>query len=76
MQTTIIDHLTQPIIIARPSGTSNTKTITYVYSDAFTTCDCGEDLMLSQRVYGNATYKGSCSCGREWELLNGKIRSL
>lgn len=75
MKTTIIDHLTEPIIVSKPPVSSSAKTIMYVYADAFTTCDCGKDLMLSQRVFGDCTYRGMCSCGKSWALLNGKIRS-
>lgn len=75
MKTIIIDHLTEPIIVAKQPVSSSAKTIMYVYSDAFTTCDCGKDLMLTQRVYGDNTYRGICSCGKSWALLNGKIQS-
>jgi len=75
MEKTIIDHLTEPIIASKPPVSIGAKTIMYVYADAFTTCDCGKDLMLSQRVFGDFTYRGACSCGKSWALLNGKIRS-
>jgi len=74
MKTTIIDHLKEPIIVSK-FVSSDVKTIMYVYADAFTTCDCGKDLMLSQRVFGDLTYSGMCSCGKSWALLNGKIKS-
>lgn len=69
---TIIDHLTEPIIVAQPP-VSSSKTVMYVYSDAFTTCDCGKELMLTQRAFGDFTYRGMCSCGKSYALLNGKF---
>ncbi len=65
---TITDELKNPSLIPNMS-------ILYVYADAFTKCDCGKDLMLSQRVFGDNTYRGICSCGLSWALLNGKIKS-
>lgn len=73
MKSTIIDHLIEPFVIAKHPINTNNKTILYVYSDAFTTCDCGKDLMLTQKIYANATYTGICSCGKYWKLLNGMI---
>lgn len=73
--TTIIDELQNPAIIAKPPVSSSAKMIMYVYSDAFTTCDCGKELMLTQRVFGDFTYRGACSCGKSWALLNNKIQS-
>lgn len=69
---TIIDELQHPSSIAK--GTEELKSVLYVYSDAFTNCDCGKDLMLTQRVYGDKTYRGECSCGKRWALLNGKFK--
>lgn len=74
MKTTIIDHLTEPIIAAKPPVSSSAKTVMYVYSDAFTTCDCGKELMLTQQVFGDFTYRGMCSCGKSYALLNGKFK--
>lgn len=71
---TIINYLTEPIVIANPPVGSDTKVIMYIYSDAFTKCDCGKDIMLSKTVYGSNKYTGSCSCGRKMELLNGKFK--
>lgn len=71
----IIDNLTGPIIIAKPPQASGDKVVMYAYSDAFTTCDCGKDLMLSQRGFGDTVYRGACSCGKSWALSNGKIQS-
>lgn len=74
MKTDVINHLTEPILIPNPQ--TNNKVIMYIYSDAVTKCDCGKELILSQRAYGNKKYTGSCSCGLRWELLNNKIKSL
>lgn len=60
------------VLIANPQY--NQQMIMYMYSDAFLKCDCGKDMMLSRRSYGSSKYTGSCLCGKEWELLNGKYR--
>jgi len=51
-----------------------TKVVSYMYSHAFLKCDCGKDLLLSQKAYGNRKYSGDCSCGINMELLDGKFR--
>lgn len=50
------------------------KVIMYINSHAFTTCDCGKEIVLSKAFYGQSVYKGSCSCGKKMELLNDKFR--
>jgi len=55
---------------------NSTKTIIYMYASAFTDCDCGQNLILSQKVVGSQTYSGRCSCGLAWTLANGKIHSF
>lgn len=72
--TTIIEHFKEPILVAKLPVSSSDKTVMYVYADAFTTCDCGKELMLSQRVFGDFTYRGRCSCGKNYALLNGKFQ--
>ena len=74
MHRTIIDYLREPIVIANPPAYSNIKMIMYVYSDAFTKCDCGKDIMLSKKSYDSNKYTGSCECGKQMELLNGKFK--
>lgn len=56
-----------------PVSRSANKQVIYIYADAFTTCDCGRDLMLSQRVFGDDTYRGRCACGKNWALRTSKI---
>lgn len=67
---TIIDHLTDPIIVSK-------QMIMYVYSDAFTTCDCGGNLKLSVRRYGSDLYEGSCpDCKKKYEMFLNKIMEV
>jgi hypothetical protein len=54
---------------------ADNKLIFYIRSHAFTNCDCGKEIGLAQRTFGSKKYDGSCICGKEWELLNGKIKS-
>jgi hypothetical protein len=49
------------------------RAVMYVYADAFLICDCGEQLLLSKRQYGDRVYAGSCKCGRIFELLDNKL---
>lgn len=49
------------------------KIVTYVYATAFTTCDCGQEIVLSQKIYGNPTYSGECDCGKTMKLRHGKF---
>jgi hypothetical protein len=50
------------------------RTVIYHFSLAFTTCDCGKDLVLAQYVYGVYKYEGSCgSCNKNFILLNNKL---
>lgn len=65
-----IGTITEVMGAVIPNGKS---VVMYIYADAFTFCDCGKDLMLSQNTFGDNTYRGACSCGLRWELLNGKL---
>ena len=49
------------------------RVVYYIYAQAFTTCDCGNELMLSQIVFNNPVYTGSCSCGKSYSLNKGKL---
>lgn len=50
------------------------RTVIYRFSLAFTTCDCGKDIVLAQYVYGISRYEGSCgSCQKNYVLLNNKL---
>lgn len=69
---TINEWLKNPIIIQDTAG-ANLKRIMYIYADAFTVCDCGKELKLTQTRYGDNTYRGLCSCKRKWTLLNNKF---
>lgn len=47
---------------------SETVTVVYIHSHAFTKCECGKEMGLVQRSYGVSTYTGSCDCGLHWKL--------
>ena len=47
--------------------------ITYMYSLAFFTCDCGKEVV--SHTLNNSLYKGDCVCGLNWEIKNGMIKS-
>lgn len=66
---TIVEYFENPVIIPN-------KSVTYIYADALTECDCGATMVLTQTAYGNSTYKGSCLCGKKWELLNNKLKCV
>lgn len=53
------------------------REVMYIYSDAFTNCDCGKGIMLSRRAFADPRYTGSCkSCGKSYTLLNNKLQEL
>lgn len=53
----------------------NEKSVMYMYSNAFLKCDCGENLVLAQKIATNRKYSGDCNkCGVKIELLDGKFR--
>lgn len=55
----------------------NSVVVMYVYSHAFLTCECGEELALAQRSFGNAAYTGDClGCNQSFVLLRGKLAKL
>ena len=59
---------------AKPNvGGSDSRQVVYMYADAFTTCDCGNNIVLSQINFNEKTYYGWCKCGKEMKLLNGKF---
>ncbi len=73
---TVSNWLKEPSIIMNAPAGSDVKVILYVYADAVTTCDCGKELVLTQRAFGNPTYTGACKCGKSWCLRSGKIWSV
>jgi len=50
--------------------------IFYNNNKAFTSCICGNELVLIQIPNQKATYGGSCGCGRKFELINNTLQSL
>jgi hypothetical protein len=50
-----------------------TRQVTYFYSLAFSSCFCGKPITLAQSVFSDPTYKGSCGCGLNIKLRDGKI---
>jgi hypothetical protein len=56
---------------------SDIRWVTYRYSEAFTECDCGKPLMLTNRSFNNPAYTGQCDhCGKKFKLLNKKIYEI
>jgi len=53
--------------------TSERISITYMYSLAFFTCDCGKEMV--SHTFDNSLYQGNCTCGLKWEIRNGMIHS-
>ncbi len=51
----------------------NHRTVIYMYSNAFTTCDCGNELVLAQTIVGDPVYRGNCECGKRFELFNNLL---
>ncbi len=50
------------------------RTVVYRFSHAFTSCDCGKDLVLAQHYYSDPRYMGSCgSCNKNFVLRNNKL---
>ncbi len=56
--------------------TNNTRPITYMYMNAFTTCICGNELVLSKQIISSPVYNGQCECGKKFELRDFKIREI
>lgn len=72
---TIIDHLKEPITIAKTPVGSSKRVIMYIYADAFTECDCGSNLQLTNTSCGSHMYKGGCSaCGKKYTLCLNKLQ--
>lgn len=73
MKPTITDYLKSPFFIPNPKK-GNLKVITYVYADAYTSYDCGNDLKLTVKRYGSDIYEGGCiACGKKFEMFLNKI---
>lgn len=51
------------------------RQVTYSGSIAFTTCDCGENIVLANKTFGTPMkYTGKCDeCQSKYLLVNGKI---
>ena len=50
-----------------------TVQITHIRDDAFFTCDCKKEVMLSKRYYNSESHTGSCICGIDYELIDRKL---
>ncbi len=55
--------------------TNNTRPITYMHTNAFTTCSCGNELVLTKMV-SSTIYYGQCECGKKFELRDFKITEI
>lgn len=53
--------------------TNDRRTVRYMHSLAFMTCDCGSEMTLAQTIAGDPVYRGSCDCGKQFILFNNQI---
>ena len=62
------------LTIEKNNSAPDLRTVIYRFSHAFTTCDCGKDLVLAQHFFGDPKYTGGCgSCNKNFILLNNKL---
>lgn len=50
--------------------------VTYMLYMASLKCDCGKEMMLSQNIYNDPTYRGGCVCGEKYHLRNNKLKCI